>query len=123
MLLGQVALDFDSQQAPVAMCDIPNEIMHELTSETHSVGWLLSTPANADTKVLVSPATDLWDVIEAAYGRLKFSILDGPTVKAIVQAQLINWTSKADTNRILNRIRSPYPSLGTPLRSLHTRTE
>ena len=71
-------------------------------------------------KVIASPAAILWDVLEAAYERLGFNILQDPAFKAMVLARLIEPASKADTIRILDRISASHPSLRTLFRSLGT---
>lgn len=102
------------------MDGIPNWTAQELPVETRSVGRPRSTPVDADAKVIASPATDLWDVLDAAYDRLGFGIIDDPAFKAMVLARLIEPTSKAQSIRVLQQIDAPHPSLRTLFRSLGT---
>ncbi|MGP4996005.1 IS1634 family transposase [Glutamicibacter ardleyensis] len=120
LLPGQDTLDFSVEQEPTALDDIPNWTAPELPAETRSVGRPRSAPVDADAKAIASPATVLWEILEAAYDRLGFSILDDPAFKAMVLARLIEPTSKAQTIRVLKEIDAPHPSLRTLFRSLGT---
>ena len=118
LLPGQDTLDFSIEQQPAAMADVPNWTVQKLPVEAGSVGRPRSAPVDADAKVIASPATVLWEILEAAYDRLGFNILDDTAFKAMVLARLIEPTSKADTIRVLKHIDAPHPSLRTLFRSL-----
>jgi predicted secreted protein len=118
LLPGQDTLDFSVEQKPVAMGDLPNWTAQELPAETRSAGRPRSAPVAADAKVIASPATELWEILEAAYDRLGFNILDDTAFKAMVLARLIEPTSKAQSIRVLQQIDAPHPSLRTLFRSL-----
>ena len=77
------------------------------------------TGATGTAKVVASPATELWEILTAAYARLEFEVLDDEGFRAMVLAGLIEPTSKADTIRVLDDICAPHPSLRTLFRSLH----
>lgn len=68
--------------------------------------------------MIVSPATILWEILEASYGRVGFNVLHDPAFKAIVLARIIASTSKAETIRVLNNIDALHPSLRTLFRRL-----
>ncbi|NQD39368.1 IS1634 family transposase [Glutamicibacter halophytocola] len=120
LLPGQDTLDFNVEQSPTAMDDIPNWTAQELPAETRSIGRPRSAPVEADAKVIASPATILWEVLDAAYDRLGFNILDDAAFKAMVLARLIEPTSKAQSIWVLQQIDAPHPSLRTLFRSLGT---
>lgn len=118
LLPGQGTLDFSIEQQPAAMDDVPNWTVQKLPVEAGAVGRPRSAPVDADARVIASPATELWEILEAAYDRLGFNILDDTAFKAMVLARLIEPTSKADTVRVLKHIDAPHPSLRTLFRSL-----
>lgn len=120
LLPGQDTLDFTVEQEPVAMGKIPDWTTQELPAETRSAGRPRSAPVDADAKVIASPATELWEILDAAYDRPGFNILGDAAFKAMVLARLIEPASKADTIRVLKHIDAPHPSLRTLFRSLGT---
>jgi len=120
LLPGQDTLDFSIEQQPAAMTDVPNWTVQKLPVETGAAGRPRSAPVDADAKVIASPATILWEILEVAYDRLGFNILDDTAFKAMVLARLIEPTSKAVTIRVLTDIDAPHPSLRTLFRSLGT---
>ena len=108
LLPGQDTLDFSVEQKPVAMGDLPNWTAQELPAETRSAGRPRSAPVAPYAKVIASPATELWEILEAAYDRLGFKILDDTSgFKAMVLARLIEPTSKAQSIRVLRQIDAP----------------
>lgn len=120
LLPGQDTLDFSIEQLPVAMADVPNWTVKKLSVEAGTVGRPRSAPDDADAKVIASTAAELWEILEAAYDRLGFNILDDAAFKAMLVAMLIEPTAKADTIRVLQQIDAPHPSLRTLFRSLGT---
>lgn len=117
---GQDTLDFSIEQKPATMADIPDWTTHELPSATRLTGRPRSAPVGADAKVIASPAMELWEILDAAYDRLGFNVLQDPAFKAMVLARLIEPTSKAQAIRVLKQIDAPHPSLRTLFRSLGT---
>ena len=113
---GQQTFDFgDIEQAPVKTSDIadwrdPETIKQSDAKQSRSI--------SATGRVIASPAMILWDILEAAYDRLGFNVLDDPAFKAMVLARLIEPTSKAQSIRVLQQIDAPHPSLRTLFRSL-----
>jgi predicted secreted protein len=113
---GQQTFDFgDIEQTPGKTSDIadwrdPETIKQSDTNQSRSI--------SATGKVIASPATILWEILEAAYDRLGFNVLGDPAFKAMVLARLIEPTSKAQSIRVLQQIDAPHPSLRTLFRSL-----
>ncbi|MGP9818322.1 IS1634 family transposase, partial [Glutamicibacter sp. 363] len=70
-------------------------------------------------KVVASPATELKELLTAAYARLGIDVHDDEGFLAMELARLIEPTSKADTIRVLDDISAPHKSLRTLFRSLH----
>ncbi|MER8027006.1 IS1634 family transposase [Glutamicibacter protophormiae] len=120
LLPGQDTLDFAVEQEPVAMGKIPDWTTQELPAETRSAGRPRSAPVDAEAKVIASPATELWEILDAAYARLGLNILEDAAFKAMVLARLIEPASKADTIRVLKHIDAPHSSLRALFRSLGT---
>lgn len=56
------------------------------------VGRPRSVPVDGDAKVIASPATGLWEILEAAYYRVRFNILHDSEFKAMVLVRLIEPT-------------------------------
>lgn len=65
------------------------------------------------TKVVSSPAVELWEILTAAYAGLGFGVFDDEGFRAMVLVRLIEPTSKADTIRVLDDIATSHPSLRT----------
>lgn len=60
----------------------------------------------------------LWKVLEAAYARLGFDVIDDDVFRKLVLARVVEPTSKADTIRVLDDLGVPAPSLRTIWRTL-----
>lgn len=120
LLPGQDTLDFNVEQTPAAMDDVPNWTAQNLPAKAGTVGRGRSAPVDADAKVIASPATILWEILETAYDRLGFTVVADDAFKAMVLARIIEPTFKADTIRVLTDIDAPHPSLRTLFRSLGT---
>ena len=74
LLPGQDTLDFNVEQTPAAIDDVPNWTAQKLPVKAETVGRPRSTPVDADAKVIASPATILWEILEAAYDRLGLAL-------------------------------------------------
>jgi len=60
----------------------------------------------------------LWQVLNHAYARLGFDVLDDDAFAQLVLARVIEPTSKADSLRVLDEIGVPHASLRTMFRTL-----
>jgi hypothetical protein len=116
----QQAFDFgDVEQEPVSLDQVADWTKPVELSNVHPDRGRPRTGTTGAAKVIASPATELWDILTAAYARLGFEVLDDEGFRAMVLARLIEPTSKADTIRVLDDICAPHPSLRTLFRSLH----
>ncbi|HCM94892.1 MAG TPA: IS1634 family transposase [Glutamicibacter sp.] len=117
---GQQAFDFgDVEQEPVSLDQVADWAKSAELSNVHPDRGRPRTGTTGAAKVVASPATELWDILTAAYARLGFEVLDDEGFRAMVLARLIEPTSKADTIRVLDDICAPHPSLRTLFRSQH----
>ncbi|WP_440101371.1 hypothetical protein [Glutamicibacter mishrai] len=83
-----------------------------------SAGKPWSDPAEADAKVIVSPAIVLWLFLGEASSELSFNVLDDAAFKTTVLARLIKPNLKAQTVILNQQIDAPCPLLLTLFWSL-----
>lgn len=99
---GQQAFDLgEMEQEPASLGEVADWTKNAALPKVTPDRGRPRTGATGHAKVVASPATELWEILTAAYARLGFEVLDDEGFRALVLARLIEPTSKADTFRVL----------------------